>query len=164
MKKYNLRNIMKRAWQLVRTIGMTISAGLRQSWREAKSEKSERIYIKDWFVGKILSQNFQPAAFLIDVVGIVKETEKAYLLRVEVGYSSDLEECTDVWCPKSCTMTETEKEIAEQAQQERFDKACAAYDKLVEFAKANNVKGVRKGMRKATIMAKIEAAGLEYIA
>ncbi len=36
MKKYNLSNIMKRAWDLVKKAGMTISAGLKKAWKEAK--------------------------------------------------------------------------------------------------------------------------------
>ena len=37
MKKYNLSNIMKRAWELVKKAGMTISAGLKKAWKEAKN-------------------------------------------------------------------------------------------------------------------------------
>lgn len=36
MKKYNLSNIMKRAWELVKKAAMTMSAALRQTWKEAK--------------------------------------------------------------------------------------------------------------------------------
>lgn len=36
MKKYNLSNIMKRAWELVKKAGMTISDGLKKAWKEAK--------------------------------------------------------------------------------------------------------------------------------
>lgn len=36
MKKYNLSEIMKRAWELVKKAGMTISASLRKAWQEAK--------------------------------------------------------------------------------------------------------------------------------
>ena len=36
MKKYNLSNIMKRAWELVKKTAMTMSAALRQAWKEAK--------------------------------------------------------------------------------------------------------------------------------
>lgn len=36
MTKYNLSNIMKRAWELVKKVGMTISTGLKKSWAEAK--------------------------------------------------------------------------------------------------------------------------------
>lgn len=37
MKKYNLSKIMKRAWELVKKAGMTISAGLKKAWKEAKN-------------------------------------------------------------------------------------------------------------------------------
>lgn len=30
MKKYNLSNIMKRAWEMVKNMGMTISEGLKK--------------------------------------------------------------------------------------------------------------------------------------
>ena len=36
MKKYNLSKIMKRAWELVKKAGMTISSGLRKAWEEEK--------------------------------------------------------------------------------------------------------------------------------
>ena len=37
MRKYNLSKIMKRAWELVKKSGMTISSGLKKAWEEAKS-------------------------------------------------------------------------------------------------------------------------------
>lgn len=36
MKKYDLSKIMKRAWELVKKAGMTISSGLKKAWKEAK--------------------------------------------------------------------------------------------------------------------------------
>ena len=48
MKKYNLSVIMKRAWTLVKTAGMTISSGLKKAWKEAKEmEKTLREKIVD---------------------------------------------------------------------------------------------------------------------
>ncbi|MDO5363444.1 MAG: hypothetical protein Q4F03_12535 [Eubacteriales bacterium] len=41
MKKYNLSNIMKRAWELVKKAGMTISSGLKKAWEEAKNMANE---------------------------------------------------------------------------------------------------------------------------
>lgn len=41
MKKYNLSKIMKRAWELVKKVGMTISAGLKKAWEEAKNMAKE---------------------------------------------------------------------------------------------------------------------------
>lgn len=43
MKKYNLSKIMKRAWELVKKAGMTISSGLKKAWKEAKSMKEQLI-------------------------------------------------------------------------------------------------------------------------
>ena len=37
MKKYNLSKIMKRAWEMVKEFGMTISEGLKKAWSEAKA-------------------------------------------------------------------------------------------------------------------------------
>ena len=36
MKKYNLSEIMKRAWEIVRSAATTMSAALKQAWKEAK--------------------------------------------------------------------------------------------------------------------------------
>ena len=41
MKKYNLSKIMKKAWEYVRKLKMTISSGLKRAWREAKMELKE---------------------------------------------------------------------------------------------------------------------------
>ena len=41
MKKYNLSNIMKRAWELVKKAGMTISSALKDAWKEAKEMKKK---------------------------------------------------------------------------------------------------------------------------
>lgn len=37
MKKYNLSNIMKRAWSLVNGLEMTLSEALKKAWAEAKA-------------------------------------------------------------------------------------------------------------------------------
>ena len=36
MKKYNLSEIMKRAWELVKKSAMTISSGLKKAWEEGQ--------------------------------------------------------------------------------------------------------------------------------
>ncbi|MBS6954617.1 MAG: hypothetical protein KH230_15460 [Enterocloster asparagiformis] len=43
MKKYDLSKIMKRAWELVKKAGMTISSGLKKAWEEAKDMKEQLI-------------------------------------------------------------------------------------------------------------------------
>ena len=42
MKKYNLNKIMKRAWELVKKAGMTISSVLKKAWEEAKNMDKEK--------------------------------------------------------------------------------------------------------------------------
>ena len=37
--KYNLSKIMKRAWEMVKGFGFTISEGLKKAWKEAKEMK-----------------------------------------------------------------------------------------------------------------------------
>lgn len=39
MKKYNLSNIMKRAWNLVKEASFGISEALKKAWKEAKAMK-----------------------------------------------------------------------------------------------------------------------------
>ena len=46
MKQYNLSAIMTRAWELVKTEGKTISAGLVQAWAEAKQPSKAEIIKK----------------------------------------------------------------------------------------------------------------------
>lgn len=41
MKKYNLSSIMKRAWELVKKMGITISEGLKKAWAEAKAKTNK---------------------------------------------------------------------------------------------------------------------------
>ena len=43
MKKYNLSAIMKRAWALVKGLGLSISEALRKSWKEAKTMEENLI-------------------------------------------------------------------------------------------------------------------------
>lgn len=117
------------------------------------------VYIKDWFAKKIdlgYGKRMDSTKCLVK-----KETEKAYLLIVDwYTVDGEYEGCTDVWCPKSCTMTEEEFLEEEKKACERFEAGCDRYNKLIEFAKANGVKGIRKGLKRTTIERKIKEAGL----
>ncbi len=124
----------------------------------------KKIIIKDWFLKKVLVEKFEAGAYLVDIIGVERETEKAYLLKVEIGYCSSIEFVTTIWVPKSCTMSVEEYEAQLKKEADNFKKGCEAYEKLVAFAKANKVKGIRKGLRKETILKKIEEAGLSYTA
>lgn len=43
MKKYNLSNIMKRAWELVKKMAITMSEALKKAWKEAKEMKENLV-------------------------------------------------------------------------------------------------------------------------
>lgn len=52
--KYNLSNIMKRAWELVKKAGRTISEGLKTAWVEAKMVvKAEELSTNDKVAAKL---------------------------------------------------------------------------------------------------------------
>lgn len=49
MKKYDLSKIMKRAWELVKKVGMTISSELKKAWEEAKMVKEiKNVVLKEY--------------------------------------------------------------------------------------------------------------------
>lgn len=116
--------------------------------------------IKDWKLDEI--KRDMNGGFLEEINGIVKETEKAYCLSITWGYTSNLNRTTNVWVPKSATMTDEEYQAELNAQAERFNEGCKRYEDLVQFAKAHGIKGIRVGMRAATIRAKLAEAGIEF--
>ena len=121
------------------------------------------IYIQKWFMYKIKSELNNWYEISSREVTIVKETDKAYEVSVEVSrIDGEWDGTKQVWVPKSCTMTEAEYQAELKAEQQRFEDGCKAYEKLIAFAKENGVKGVRSGMRKSTIEQKIREAGIAY--
>lgn len=120
------------------------------------------IYIKEWFFNKIQNEH-RNIHFLYDEVQIVKETEKAYMVCIDyTTVNGEYESCKSVWVPKSCTMTKEEYEATLIEEKKRFEEGKAAYEKLIAWAKDQGVKGVRVGLRKETILKKINEAGLCY--
>lgn len=119
------------------------------------------MHIKDWKKAEIIREN---GGYIEEVNGAVRETEKAVLVSITIGYTSSLWKNINVWIPKSAMLTDEQyaEQIAEE--QKRFDEGCKRYEKLIAFAKENGVKGVRSGMRTETIMKKIESAGLNFVA
>lgn len=117
--------------------------------------------VKRWFEKKMDLEG----GFLIDVNGVEKETEKAFFLSLTVGFSSDIEMNIKRWVPKSCTQSDeeyyAELEKEREIMQERFEAGKKRHDAAYQFAKDNGVK-VRKNFRTATIISKIEEAGLSF--
>ena len=44
IRKYNLSNIMKRAWELVKKVGLSLSESLKKAWKEAKSVMEKKTF------------------------------------------------------------------------------------------------------------------------
>ena len=114
------------------------------------------VYIKEWFFKKNIAESCWDGHY----AEVIKETEKAYQVRVAIN--------GDYWCktwvPKSCTLTHEEYleavETAAAKANERWEAACKAYQELIAYAQQNGVRGVREGLRKETIINKIKAAGI----
>lgn len=132
---------------------------------------AKQIFVKKWFQSKMTNNLSFPNRMATDKkLTVVRETEKAYLVDVYTyGLGVDWDGYVSVWVPKSCVQSDEERaaEDAKEAQREteqeaRYNNGCEKYAKLIEWCKANNVKGVRSGLRKETIMNKIAAAGLVY--
>lgn len=97
---------------------------------------------------------------------IVRETEKAALIAASYRpgrFSSQPAGEREAWVPKSAFESLTGYLIkAEMTHRGTWAQPSDRYAKLIAFAKENGVKGVRSGMRAATILAKVREAGLEY--
>lgn len=95
-----MKEIMKRAWEIYRTLEgdrlAKLAMALRQAWAEAKASKSSKLLeIADWFVGKKARENGMKI-WGGHAVAIVAETEKAY--KVIWG---DVTKPVTFWAPKS---------------------------------------------------------------
>lgn len=123
-----------------------------------EEKEEEELEIKSWFVLKNFTSEERYAESVSDKE-IVRETEKAVLIK----FVSDFGIFTK-WIPKSCLMTEEDFRIEKEKEERRiarFKEGQRKYEELVKFAKENNVKGIRIGWRKETIVNKIKDAGLE---
>ena len=118
------------------------------------------VYLKNWFFKKNYAGDYANHFGLV-----IKETEKAYQIVLTLGVDA----CdVKTWVPKSCTIRTKEDldaEIAlaaewEAKRQAKYEEACKAYQELVAYAQKMGVKGVREGLRKDTIIAKMEKAGV----
>nr|DAE61488.1 MAG TPA: hypothetical protein [Caudoviricetes sp.] len=114
--KYDLSAIMKKAWQLVKRFGFTISSALKKSWRDAKTNY---IAIKEWFFDKEQekaekynvfmdfarnedgTQKIENGYIFAKVEEIMKESEKAIQVRVSTGEVVGSYNGWICWIPKS---------------------------------------------------------------
>lgn len=116
MKKYNLSAIMKRAWELVKKMGMSISSGLKKAWKEVKMNY---LAVKEWFLGKEQEKATHYNIFLdfernedgtikvtdgyafAKIEETIKETEKAVQVKISSGDVLGSYKGWTCWVPKS---------------------------------------------------------------
>lgn len=113
MRKYNLSEIMKKAWEVFRAGKYDGDFGecLRYAWFCAKLEVSRRVRhgytIKDWFWNKVVEERCSGDWVInttFEVKDIIKETEKAFFVEMKVGNlvtGKDSKWTKNVWIPKS---------------------------------------------------------------
>lgn len=153
MKKYNLSDIMNRAWSIRRMNGRiecSMSTALRQAWAEAKRPSYD---IKRWFLEKNFSRN---ELFAMDGVdpALCGETEKAVKLMWRTDYGKIIR-----WIPKSCLMTD--EDLAHDAAiaaaaAEDWKRRQARYNDLIAECRIHGIPA-RKGWRVATMKEKLAA-------
>ena len=120
------------------------------------------VYMKDWFFEK-KKKEYSYISIFNNGSEVVDETEKAYKLYVEYeSVDGERSGFTNIWCPKSCALSEEEHKKEMNNEYQRYENGCKAYESMIEFAQKNGVKGVRTGLRKTTILKKIHEAGLEF--
>lgn len=73
MKKYNKSEIMKNAWNLVRTLGMTMSEALRKAWADAKTTLEKVVF--EGFAKVIIHKNGKTNPY----IGTEYDSESNYL-------------------------------------------------------------------------------------
>ena len=110
MKKYNLSDIFKKAWNIVKNNGKSMSEALKAAWKWAKTTVSsveKRYQIKDWFMNKNLDKvtsAHMRCVQCFDKEDIVKETEKALFVELDMitNLGADTKYTRKIWVPKSC--------------------------------------------------------------
>lgn len=116
MKKYNLSAIMKRAWELVKKMRMSISSGLKKAWSEAKMNY---LAVKEWFIDKEQDKAQRYNVFMdfvrnedgtvkvadgyvfAKIEEVIKESEKAIQVKISSGDVLGSYKGWTCWIPKS---------------------------------------------------------------
>lgn len=120
--------------------------------------------VKDWFLRKINTPDYAMDASLSELryggIRVLENRPKA----IKAGFTVEtLDGEHDIhlsrWIPKSALESRRKYEVEAEARYRNYQNK---YSAAIEFAKKNNIKGVRRGLKKATILRKIKENGLDY--
>lgn len=105
-----MKNIMKRAWEIYRTLTgrhlEKLSAALKKAWAEIKFASKKELVLKDWLFDKIAREHNAPRTWNGHVDVVFQETDKAY--KVAMGA---VNHTVYTWVPKSqCEWVDSESE------------------------------------------------------
>lgn len=106
-----MKNIMKRAWEIYKTLTgkhlEKLSAALKKAWSEFKASSAKKeLVLKDWLFQKIARENGAPRMWNGHVDAVFQETEKAY--KIVMGA---VNHTVYTWIPKSqCEWVDSESE------------------------------------------------------
>lgn len=120
----------------------------------------DRVHVADWFSFTLPNYAIQPS-----VVRIIGESAsgKAWLVDVETETQDGERDLVyQKYMPKAAAVTDAQLKAAEKIREKNYKDGQKRYAAMVEFAKKNNIKGVRVGLRKETILEKIRKAGSDY--
>lgn len=116
--KYNLSEIMKEAWKIVKTMGKTISEALKAAWAAAKSGR-RFLTVKEWIIDKaqdtasyynlhidfVRDENgyrkVENGYITVIVEEQLAESEKAIKVRLHTGDVVGSGKGWSLWIPKS---------------------------------------------------------------
>lgn len=115
--------------------------------------------IKEWFLEKNFTSNERyviELAEMNDELIAIKESDKAVYFKAVSDFGE-----LKFWCPKSCIYTEEEAIEEMQKKSSALKRGLSYNETLLALAKENGIKGVRKGMKTATLIKKLTSAGID---
>lgn len=136
------------------------SSGGGGSFAERPLAIGDDAIVADWFSFDLPSYAMRPGE-----VRIIGESKSGKSWKVDIE-TETLDGERDLYftryMPKAAAKTYAQAEREYKEQKKRFEEGVKKYEKLVEFAKKSGVKGVRVGMRKETILKKLNEKGIDY--
>lgn len=107
--------------------------------------------IKEWFFNKNFTQNERYAISVADREEIIRETEKAVLVKWFTEFGNITR-----WIPRSCIYTEAEL----MAQHDEFLERQKGYDELIQQCRASGIPA-RKGWKASTMRQRLAVAKMK---
>lgn len=120
----------------------------------------DNVYVADWFDFDLPNYAIQPHR--VTIVGESK-SGKAYKVDIDTEtIDGERDLYYTKFIPKSAVKTKKQVEYEDRQATKRFNRGKKRYENMLKYAREKGVKGVRKGMRKETILKKMKEAGINY--